>query len=1822
MFSHRHRRAVGRAGCFRRLLLESLELRTMLSVSMIELGPSDNIALDQPRVAVELIKDLDPDPDIHNWASVGPSIFNTFLLNTGANSVLAMATAVGDMLQPPIVYETEGLFEEVGVGGRHPMDISAAYRFDFAGTTGERNTYFDVRILSDADNDFSIFGPWGIVGMPAMADRVTTMDMRGWSGGGTGLDLYMKVFFDDQLPEGDQHRYALSVDNRLAFDPQDYLVEGDPPIWADIPFLTAIPTNGGIGQEGNFLFDTGAQMSFISSDLAIAIGLDSNGDGVLNHLDDAYLGTETIGGVGGTKAVAIFAIDEVRVPVTQVSTGRTVELIWTDLQWLVLDIDVGDEDNPVVLDGVFGSDLLTSGWFHAFFYPDQPDGYMDQVHLDFRGWGLDTGEPQSRTGTVYFDLNPGVDNIIEPGPGIRIRETLRSTEVIKEVWTDTYSIVLQTVPNDPVHITVEAEYPVMVSSDGGETFESSLVVTLEDTAPHVITVMAEDDGLIDGPRIRLITHSVASDDPDYNNIAVRDVAVKVFDNREVVTITSDQAGVQPITSLTVAEGGGEVTYWMSLASLPPDSFLGTWVQIEDPAGQVRVFNPNNELGEGGENIWVFNTSNWNQSQPVHLTAIDDEVPEGPHQTELIHTVIDTSDLSQPVVLGQQFLTVHIIDNDLGSVVITETGGGTQVTEGGATDTYQIALLPAPAESVEITVTADSQVEVSDDDGGTFVSTLVLSFTDGTPQTITVRAVDDQIAEGTHTGTITHAVTGTVHDTMYPTTLVIPDVTVTITDNDSAGLLVASDAAGTDPIDSVFVQRGGQTHYWIALTSQPKHDVTIFFSTNDEALTAVDDSNPANAFVAFTALDWNVPQVIRLAAGEEFTEAHITHTLVSSDPNYRGTILLPVAGFDPTLSAALSGGTLTIADIEPTGTPREMTVSLSGQHLVISDASQRFAEAPDGGTLSPDSRTLTIPTTLVSDSLIVELAGGVLAIDFSGGNPIPAGGLEFHGGDPASGLPGGTLVLDRGTSSGLFSTITHTLVNASDGSILLDPDGGGASASGITYTGLEPIIDGLDAAHRVFSFTGGSETIVLSDAVGPDGLSLIDSTLSESVAFASPTASLTVGTTAGSGADTIYVEGLDAAFDADLFILADQDDTVHFRTNPTDIGNGELRVTAGGIHFGTTVSAPVITLIADSIDLASGALVDAGAGTVVVQPRSPGTLFDLGGPDVLVGSPLTLGLSVAELDRIQAQTLTIGGSDGGELRITAPLARAAATDMTLVSGGGIVFDPGSIDTAGGTLVFDPGGAVQPLTAGTDATASSVSFADGAALAIRIDGTEVDTGYSQLNVAGGVDLTGAVLEISGSHLPAAGDAFTLVKNGDSDPVTGTFAGLPEGAVISDFLGSGLLATITYSGGDGNDVVLEHIGGTKIDMTTVSEPTATGDHGLLAALPDSVDWVHEWQSFWVEIWVSTPETTAYSLAKATVDLQYPSSYLTAQEIAAGPAFTEDPWGTIDHASGMVRGMGGQTARTDLGKTGHVLLARVRFTSIGGDQVPVDEEGRKIGPYAMPIVLADGQTEVHGGGVPVPSLGSSPSTELWAVMYDIDDNGQIDFGDFSYFAAAFGHTVGEPTSEPPYVWWADFDKSGRVDFGDLAFFAPNFGKTRSMVQAGDQTLVFPPNFPDAWRAEMGASGGEGQTLGGEGEASSGEAAQRAPSAGSRTWSDFDSPQRTQMLLVQAAFAPHEPRAAVLRERTPTAPWFAGQRWFAAGDESSGTERSQPESPVTLHSPSDSSAVEPAERMHRWSDRWEPLEDVLSLLAEPLSNRLPNNVPAPHDALFATLGR
>lgn len=86
--------------------------------------------------------------------------------------------------------------------------------------------------------------------------------------------------------------------------------------------------------------------------------------------------------------------------------------------------------------------------------------------------------------------------------------------------------------------------------------------------------------------------------------------------------------------------------------------------------------------------------------------------------------------------------------------------------------------------------------------------------------------------------------------------------------------------------------------------------------------------------------------------------------------------------------------------------------------------------------------------------------------------------------------------------------------------------------------------------------------------------------------------------------------------------------------------------------------------------------------------------------------------------------------------------------------------------------------------------------------------VPPAFSKVTVTGTVTLGGATFSLSGTGVGVvAGNTFTIIDNDGIDPVTGTFAGLPQGAVIPGGP-AGLSYIVSYVGGTGNDVVLTAI------------------------------------------------------------------------------------------------------------------------------------------------------------------------------------------------------------------------------------------------------------------------------------------------------------------------------------------------------------------------------------------------------------------------------
>ncbi|MFZ4640570.1 MAG: ExeM/NucH family extracellular endonuclease, partial [Nodosilinea sp.] len=157
---------------------------------------------------------------------------------------------------------------------------------------------------------------------------------------------------------------------------------------------------------------------------------------------------------------------------------------------------------------------------------------------------------------------------------------------------------------------------------------------------------------------------------------------------------------------------------------------------------------------------------------VTFTVVDDALVEG------IETAILTiSNPTSGITLGSTTTqNIAIADNDIPSVIITESGGSTNVTEGGATDAYTVALATQPTSNVTVTINAGTQVTTNS-------PTLTFTSTNwNQAQTVTVTAVDDILVEGNHTGTITHSVSSA--DSNY-NGITVAGITVNIVDNDIA-----------------------------------------------------------------------------------------------------------------------------------------------------------------------------------------------------------------------------------------------------------------------------------------------------------------------------------------------------------------------------------------------------------------------------------------------------------------------------------------------------------------------------------------------------------------------------------------------------------------------------------------------------------------------------------------------------------------------------------------------------------------------------------------------------------------------------------------------------------------------------------------------------------------------------------------------------------------------------------------------------------------------------------------------------------------------------
>ncbi len=181
-------------------------------------------------------------------------------------------------------------------------------------------------------------------------------------------------------------------------------------------------------------------------------------------------------------------------------------------------------------------------------------------------------------------------------------------------------------------------------------------------------------------------------------------------------------------------------------------------------GATASFTVSRAGATGVEVAVTATTSNGSATAPGDYTAKSQQVTLGVGVASASFSVATTEDtagepaetfsvtLSSPTAgatLGDATGTGTINDDDAAALSI-DTLDGLSVTEDGGSDSYRLALTAQPTATVTVTVSPDSQLIATPGS---------LTFTTANwdvPQTVTVEAVDDSVAEpDPHTGTIAH-----------------------------------------------------------------------------------------------------------------------------------------------------------------------------------------------------------------------------------------------------------------------------------------------------------------------------------------------------------------------------------------------------------------------------------------------------------------------------------------------------------------------------------------------------------------------------------------------------------------------------------------------------------------------------------------------------------------------------------------------------------------------------------------------------------------------------------------------------------------------------------------------------------------------------------------------------------------------------------------------------------------------------------------------------------------------------------------------------------
>ncbi|MBE9042045.1 hypothetical protein IQ235_14790, partial [Oscillatoriales cyanobacterium LEGE 11467] len=263
-------------------------------------------------------------------------------------------------------------------------------------------------------------------------------------------------------------------------------------------------------------------------------------------------------------------------------------------------------------------------------------------------------------------------------PGIQVSQSSFTTQVTENGATDSYTIVLDSAPLNPVTIDLASSANAVTGPLTGDVelgFSSNSLIFDETNwnQPQTVTVTAVNDDINAGDRTATISHTVSSADSYYDGWAIVDIPV---------AITEDET-----TGLAI-RGTGSQTYVIE-GSGNPDFIEATFAT--QPIADVTIaFDTGDDL-EPIPNL-VVTPDNWADTLNIPVFGLRDTISEDPELFDLGFTVTST-DLNYD---GFEIapIPVTIADAQLDSSQVA-TGMGTILDEIDGLLTQQLNAIELP-----------------------------------------------------------------------------------------------------------------------------------------------------------------------------------------------------------------------------------------------------------------------------------------------------------------------------------------------------------------------------------------------------------------------------------------------------------------------------------------------------------------------------------------------------------------------------------------------------------------------------------------------------------------------------------------------------------------------------------------------------------------------------------------------------------------------------------------------------------------------------------------------------------------------------------------------------------------------------------------------------------------------------------------------------------------------------------------------------------------------------------------------------------------------